>query len=67
MPDAPAGRIRGPIERWPVDERPTVWVTVEGTRHAALEHARAEGGRARLVAWGSDYRWVRDTDVTPRG
>lgn len=66
MSDAPAGRIRGPIHRWPIDDRPPVWVTIDSTRHAALEHATAEGGKARLVAWGHDYRWVRDTQVTPR-
>lgn len=66
MPDAPAGRIRGPIHRWPIDERPAVWVTIAGHRHPAREHATAENGKARLVAWGADYRWVRATDVTPR-
>lgn len=66
MSNARAGRIRGPIDRWPVTERPTVWVTVEGTRLAGLEHARAEGGSARLVAWGANYKWVNESDVSPR-
>ena len=52
------------VKRWPVEDRPARWVTIDGKRYAAREHA--QWGSRRLVAWGASYRWVDATQVTDR-
>ncbi len=53
------------VKRWPVLDRPARWVTIDGKRYAAREHAQ-DGGR-RLVAWGAHYQWVDASQVADRG
>jgi hypothetical protein len=52
------------VKHWPVLDRPARWVTINGERHPAREHA--QHGTRRLVAWGANYQWVPDTQVTDR-
>lgn len=53
------------VKRWPVLDRPARWVTIDGKRYPAREHA--QWGNRRLLAWGSNYRWVDAAQVTDRG
>lgn len=72
MTQPQAGRIRGVAQHtWPVEERPAVWVTVDGTRYPGREHGRGEGGQAVHVAYtvgpGQQYlAWVQAAQVEPR-
>lgn len=52
------------VRTWPVLDRPAVWVNVAGVRHPGREHARHAD--QRLVAWGSNYRWLSASQVTDR-
>lgn len=53
------------VRRWPVQDRPARWVTIDGKRYPAREHA--SWGSRRLVAWGANYQWLDASQVTDRG